>query len=56
MPTIEPPSGHWSLNLIDELDRRMPPLYARLIRAAIEARAAGTVAYLENGFPVPAAD
>lgn len=39
---------------VDELDERLPALYARRIRAAIKARAAGTVAYLENGFPVPA--
>lgn len=40
---------------VDDLDERLPARYARRIRAAIEARAAGTVAYLENGFPVPAA-
>jgi 8-oxo-dGTP pyrophosphatase MutT (NUDIX family) len=38
---------------IDQLDKRLPALYARRIRCAIDARAAGGVAYLENGFPVP---
>lgn len=38
----------------DQLDNRLPALYARRIHAAIEARAAGRVAYLENGFPTPA--
>lgn len=38
----------------DQLEKRLPPLYARRIRAAIDARTTGTMAYLENGFPVPA--
>ena len=38
---------------IDQLDIQLPALYARRIRAAIEARAAGRVAYLEHGFLVP---
>jgi 8-oxo-dGTP pyrophosphatase MutT (NUDIX family) len=37
----------------DQLDNRLPSLYVRRIRAAIDARAAGRVAYLENGYPTP---
>ncbi|MFC7622083.1 NUDIX domain-containing protein [Microlunatus sp. GCM10028923] len=40
---------------VDQLDERLPALYARRIRAAIAARTGGRVAYLENGLPVPGA-
>ncbi|GAB3758151.1 NUDIX domain-containing protein [Microlunatus parietis] len=41
---------------VDQLDERLPAPYARRIRAAVDARAEGRVAYLENGFPVPAGE
>jgi 8-oxo-dGTP diphosphatase len=38
---------------LDQLSARLPDLYARRIRAAMHAKETGSVAYLENGYPVP---